>query len=124
VEPIVDPQREQLLLGALLHDVGKFVLRSRISGEGKDHAEIGEEWLLQYRDRLPPGVAHFARLHHSRYFPGIRQNNLTLLLDHADNLAAAGDRVDKEVGRTDLKKKGLKPPHTPLIHSHRGRWKD
>lgn len=96
MEAIVDPQQEQLLLGALLHDVGKFVLRSRSSGEGKDHAELGEEWLLQYRDKLPPGVAHFGRLHHSRYFPEIRQNNLTLLLYHADNLAAAGDRVDTE----------------------------
>lgn len=87
---------EQLLLGALLHDVGKFIIRARQSGEGKDHSELGEEWLSQYEDKLPPGIPHFARLHHVRYFPEIRESNLTLLVYHADNLSAAGDRVDKE----------------------------
>lgn len=91
-----DPQQEQLLLGALLHDVGKFLVRSRSSGEGKDHSEIGEEWLLQYRHALPPGIAHVARLHHRRYFPEIRESHLTLLVYHADNLSAAADRMDKE----------------------------
>ena len=41
-------------------------------------------------------MARFTRLHHRRYFPEICQNNLTLLLYHADNLAAAGDRLDPE----------------------------
>jgi CRISPR-associated protein Csm1 len=95
VEATIDPQQDELLLGALLHDVGKLLIRSRRSDEGKDHTELGEEWLLQYRDRLPPDVAHFARLHHSRYFSEIRQSNLTLLVYHADQLSAAGDRIDK-----------------------------
>jgi CRISPR-associated protein Csm1 len=92
----VDQQKEQLFLGALLHDIGKFVIRARQSGEGKDHSELGEEWLLQYKEKLPPGIAHFARLHHARYFSEIRETNLTLLVYHADNLSAAGDRLDKE----------------------------
>jgi CRISPR/Cas system-associated protein Cas10 (large subunit of type III CRISPR-Cas system) len=96
VESTIDPQQEQLLLCALLHDVGKFVIRSRSSGEGLDHSEIGEEWLLQYRHALPPEIAHVARLHHRRYFPEIRENHLTLLVYHADTLSAAGDRVDQE----------------------------
>ena len=89
-------QREQVLLGSLFHDVGKFVIRSRRSGEGKDHSELGEEWLSQYADRLPPSIPAFARLHHARYFREIRESNLTLLVYHADNLSAAGDRMDKE----------------------------
>ena len=64
--------------------------------KGKTTLSSGEEWLLQYGDRIPPGVARFARLHHRRYFLKIGQNNLTLLLYHADNLVAAGDRLDPE----------------------------
>src|SRR5262245_21959607 len=92
----MEKQQEQLLLGSLFHDVGKFVIRSRKSGEGKDHSELGEEWLQQYEERLPPGLPAFARLHHARYFNEIRESNLTLLVYHADNLSAAGDRMDKE----------------------------
>lgn len=92
----METQQEQLLLGSLFHDIGKFVIRSRKSGEGKDHSELGEEWLQQYENRLPPGLPAFARLHHARYFNEIRQTNLTLLVYHADNLSAAGDRMDKE----------------------------
>lgn len=92
----MEKQQEQLLLGSLFHDVGKFVIRARKSGEGKDHSELGEAWLQQYEDRLPPGLPAFARLHHARYFNEIRQTNLTLLVYHADNLSAAGDRMDKE----------------------------
>ena len=92
----MDKQQEQILLGSLFHDVGKFVIRSRRSGEGKDHSELGEAWLLQYADRFPAGVPAFARLHHARYFREIRESNLTLLVYHADNLSAAGDRLDQE----------------------------
>lgn len=92
----MDAQQEQLFLGSLFHDVGKFVIRSCKSGEGKDHSELGEEWLLQYANQLPPGIPAFARLHHARYFREIQETNLTLLVYHADNLSAAGDRLDKE----------------------------
>jgi len=92
----MEAEKEQIVLGALLHDVGKFIIRARESGAGKDHSELGEEWLAQYRDKLPPGVPHFARLHHARYFSEIRESNLTLLVYHADNLSAGADRLDKE----------------------------
>ena len=92
----MEKEQEQVLLGSLFHDVGKFVIRSRRSGEGKDHSELGEAWLLQYADRFPAGVPACARLHHARYFREIRESNLTLLVYHADNLSAAGDRLDQE----------------------------
>jgi CRISPR/Cas system-associated protein Cas10 (large subunit of type III CRISPR-Cas system) len=40
-ETSTDLQHERLLLGALLHDVGKFVIRSCRRGEGKDHCSWG-----------------------------------------------------------------------------------
>ena len=34
-----------MVIGALLHDIGKFKMRGMISREGMNHSEIGKEWI-------------------------------------------------------------------------------
>ena len=88
--------KEALMLGALLHDVGKFRLRSMRTGEGKDHSVIGMEWLEAKESLgLPKAVKTFAELHHRPYYAEIRKSNRTLIVYEADNISSQSDRIEK-----------------------------
>ena len=88
--------REALVLGALLHDVGKFRLRSMQTGEGRDHSMIGMEWLeTKEALGLPKAVKTFAELHHQPYYEEIKKSNLTLIVYVADNISSQSDRIEK-----------------------------
>lgn len=98
---------KDFVLGALLHDIGKFKQRARYDEDrGKNHSTIGYDWLLsQYGEGI---IAAAARNHHS-YEPETRQSNLSLTIYEADNLAAserkefdASADVDKEWHREVL----------------------
>jgi len=85
-----DDTRRDLTLGALLHDIGKFKQRARLSEDaGKPHEEIGYEWLkLQYGESL---VASAARNHHA-HNQETWLSNLSLIVYEADNCAATERR--------------------------------
>ncbi|MBI2848716.1 MAG: type III-A CRISPR-associated protein Cas10/Csm1 [Chloroflexi bacterium] len=99
-------ERDALTLGALLHDSGKFVIRSEDVVRGKDHSQVGSEWLKGFAG-LSPIIAACAQLHHKKYYEELSRSNLSLLVYHSDNLSAASERHEKE-GTYD-------PRNTPLM---------
>lgn len=59
--PDLPVNREHVLLGAALHDLGKVVHSNELTGPGKLHEAAGEKLLLQLR--VSAEVARFARTH-------------------------------------------------------------
>lgn len=82
--------RTDLVLGALLHDIGKVRQRAQDPSErGMTHGEIGYRWLS---DRYGEGiVASAARSHHAKN-EETWLSNLSLLVYEADNCAASERR--------------------------------
>lgn len=77
----------KFIIGALLHDIGKFKQRAAYpEDEGKSHSIIGYEWLSsQYGEGI---ISASARNHHA-HERETWESNLTLILYEADNLAAS-----------------------------------
>lgn len=80
----------RFVLGALLHDIGKFKQRARYEEDrGKTHSAIGYEWLMsEYGEGI---IAAAARNHHG-YEEETWKSNLSLVIYEADNLAASERR--------------------------------
>ncbi len=77
----------RFVIGALLHDIGKFKQRASYpEDEGKSHSTIGYEWLVShYGEGL---ISASARNHHANE-PETWESNLSLIIYEADNLAAS-----------------------------------
>ncbi len=80
----------RFVLGALLHDIGKFKQRAKYEEDrGKTHSAIGYEWLSsQYGEGV---IAAAARNHHGNVSE-TWESNLSLIIYEADNLAASERR--------------------------------
>jgi len=88
-----------LILGALLHDIGKVVLPAGGAQKGANHSKAGADWLdshlpdnLEGRD----AVVGIAQWHHAAEFSDVLKSPYTLLAYHADNVAAETDREERE----------------------------
>lgn len=88
------------VLGALLHDIGKFKQRTDLPEDaGKTHVEIGHNWLIsQYGEGL---IASGARNHHGNE-PETWETNFGLIFYEADNCSAS-ERCDFDP-QTDIGK--------------------
>ncbi|MBN1997823.1 type III-A CRISPR-associated protein Cas10/Csm1 [candidate division KSB1 bacterium] len=88
---------KRIILGAMLHDIGKFRMRAFAPVAGKDHSAWGAEWLEQFVGKgLSAGVAVIAGWHHKKYLSDIKNSNETLIVYEADNLAAQSEREVKD----------------------------
>lgn len=83
--------KEKLVLGALLHDIGKLVQRADARPTSKTHSEFGAQW-LENQDSLRE-LSDFARYHH---FPGEYGETVLLGLLHVADWLAAGERLDPD----------------------------
>lgn len=83
----MNQELRNLVLGALLHDIGKFRQRAAFEeDEGKTHVQIGHSWLVsQYGEGL---IAAGARNHHGNE-PETWETNLGLIFYEADNCSAS-----------------------------------
>ena len=54
----------KLVIGSLLHDIGKVVYRS---GNGKNHSESGAEYLLEEAGINDPVILNCVRYHHGNH---------------------------------------------------------
>ncbi|GHO88194.1 HD domain-containing protein [Dictyobacter formicarum] len=59
--PLLDYDRDRVLIGAATHDVGKTVYPNELTGPGSQHEEIGLQLLLD--SGFPETHARFARTH-------------------------------------------------------------
>jgi HD domain len=59
--PMLEYDRERVLLGAATHDLGKAVYTNELTGPGAQHEEIGPQLLLE--SGFPEAYARFARTH-------------------------------------------------------------
>lgn len=90
-----------VIKGALLHDIGKFIMRAQ-NRAGVTHQEAGVKWLEQ--QGVPGSVAEFAARHHRVKGENKKHDQLDvfslptnelLIVYEADNLSS-GERTDKQ----------------------------
>jgi len=86
---------ETIVLGALLHDIGKLVQRASEKPTQKKHTEWGYEWM---KKNFPENPANLATIAHHRTKEGdfALTTNMGLIWYQADNLASR-ERKDKEL---------------------------
>ncbi len=90
--------RKNLIVGCLLHDIGKFIQRANDNPASKTHQEFGYTWI---EDNLPKTVSKIisaiALSHHSvrglkkdelSVFSDANKSNITLIAYESDNLSS------------------------------------
>ena len=84
----------KIIVGALLHDLGKVLYRS---GDGRTHSQSGAEFLEEMGIK-DPGVADMVRYHHASDLKsaGLENDSPAYIVYIADNIAAAADRRGEE----------------------------
>lgn len=81
----------KLIVGSLLHDIGKVVYRS---GDGRNHSASGMEYLRDDVKIKDIDILHCVKYHHGKYLveADICDNDLAYVTYFADNVAAFTDR--------------------------------
>lgn len=78
---------DKFVIGALLHDIGKFKQRAAFpEDQGKSHSIIGYEWLSSHYGE---GIISASARNHHAHEPETWESNLSLIIYEADNLAAS-----------------------------------
>lgn len=92
----MDEQKEKLIIGALLHDIGKVVYRA--GGEKKNHSESGYEYLKSAAGFGDEEVLDCVRYHHGQEIrnANISAASLAYIVYQADNMASSTDRRENE----------------------------
>jgi CRISPR-associated protein Csm1 len=95
--------RYSIVIGSLLHDIGKFKLRAMKPGSGKTHMEIGAEWLKEKEKLgLDPSIKMYAQWHHKdMQYDNITKSNKTLIVSQADHLSSQSDKIEKDTDEFD-----------------------
>lgn len=96
----MDDRQIKLVIGSLLHDIGKVVYRT---GDGRNHSQSGYDFLTEQHLDFDKDILDCVRCHHGIHLKNARieKNNLAYITYFADNIAAAIDRresMDAEDG--------------------------
>ncbi len=93
----------KLIIGSLLHDIGKVVYRS---GDGRQHSASGYDFLKETRSDLDCDILNCVRYHHAVNLKGanIESDALAYITYFADNVAAAMDRRESQDGEDGFNK--------------------
>lgn len=98
----MDVEKEYLIAGALLHDIGKVALRAGKSSKGKDHSEAGAEWTEGFSTDKPVNekIIDCIRFHHSKNLKHsqLSDDSYAWIVYEADNIAAGVDRRNDPEG--------------------------
>ena len=83
----------KLVVGSLLHDIGKVVYRS---GDGRNHSASGYDFLKNQAKIEDTEILNCVRYHHGKYLSSadIVPDDLAYITYYADNVAAFTDRRD------------------------------
>lgn len=81
----------KLIIGSLLHDIGKVVYRS---GDGRNHSQSGYDYLKDDAGIKDKQILNCVRFHHGSHlkYASIADNDYAYITYFADNIAAASDR--------------------------------
>ncbi len=95
-------EKEALIAGALLHDIGKVALRAGKSSKGKDHSEAGVDWAKSFSEGklVNEEVNNCIRFHHGKNMKnaGLNDDSYAWIVYEADNIAAGTDRRNDPEG--------------------------
>ncbi len=81
------PLKTKIVLGALLHDIGKFKQRAAFEEDkGMTHVQIGYMWL---KDHYGEGIVSAGSRDHHGNEPETWESNISLIIYEADNCSAA-----------------------------------
>ncbi len=85
----------KLIIGSLLHDIGKVVYRS---GDGRNHSESGYQYLRTETHISDEEILECVRYHHGMYLrkADIPKDSNAYLTYYADNVSAFADRREKD----------------------------
>ncbi len=86
----------KLVVGSLLHDIGKVVYRS---GDGRNHSASGYDFLKNQAKIEDTEILNCVRYHHGKYLSSadIAPDDIAYITYYADNVAAFTDRRDASV---------------------------
>ena len=86
----------KLIIGSLLHDIGKVVYRS---GDGRNHSESGYQYLRTETHISDEEILECVRYHHGMYLrkADIPKDSNAYLTYYADNVSAFADRREKAI---------------------------
>ena len=88
---MIKDRQIKLIIGSLLHDIGKVVYRS---GDGREHSRSGAEYLKTETSIEDQDILHCVRYHHGVYLKDAKlaENDCAYVTYYADNVAAFTDR--------------------------------
>ena len=94
----------KLIVGSLLHDIGKIVYRS---GDGRNHSTSGAEYLKNDANITDSEILHCVKYHHGKYLAGadLKENDLCYITYFADNIAAFADRREADLQEAGFDKR-------------------
>ena len=86
----------KLVIGALLHDIGKVVYRQ--GQDKRKHSQSGYDYLKEQIGLTDKEILNCVRYHHADGIKGasISEDDFAYIVYIADNIASAVDRRDKE----------------------------
>lgn len=92
----MEKQKEKLILGSLLHDIGKIVYRAQ--EEKKTHSQLGYEYLKNSIGLKENEILDCVRYHHAAALKSadISEDSFAYIVYLADNIASAADRREKD----------------------------
>lgn len=90
----MDARQIKLVIGSLLHDIGKVVYRT---GDGRNHSQSGYDFLKEQKSDFDKEILDCVRYHHGIYLKKaqIEKDSLAYITYFADNIAAAMDRRER-----------------------------
>ena len=109
----------KLIVGSLLHDIGKVVYRS---GDGRNHSASGTDYLKNDAAITDQDILHCVRYHHGKYLSGadIKDNDLAYITYFSDNVAAFTDRREADAGEAGFDKSIPLASVFNILNNHHG----
>ena len=101
---VMTDKQKKLVIGSLLHDIGKVVYRS---GDGRNHSESGYSYLKTETKIQDKEILHCVRYHHAANLKGadLAKDDCAYITYYADNVAAFTDRREAQEQEPGFDKK-------------------
>ena len=116
---MITDRQIKLIIGSLLHDIGKVVYRS---GDGRNHSQSGYEYLKTEALVEDTEILNCIRYHHAAYLKNaiISDNDCAYVTYYADNVAAFSDRRDASEQEMGFDKKMPLASVFNILNGNRG----